>query len=104
MKVSEFIATHLHLSGKTQVEVAREVGFSSSNIVSMVKTGVTKVPLCRVPALADSLCVSAQELLLLCLREYEPELMAIIETVLPGVLLSQADVDIVTFMKATLGK
>ncbi len=102
MKVSEYITWRLQRSGKTQAEVARDVGFSSPNIVSMLKTGKTKVPLNRVPALADTLEVPPQQLLLLCLRGYEPELMAILEEVFPGILLSPKAVELFRRYKSTL--
>jgi hypothetical protein len=55
MKAAAFIAYHLKVSHKTHVEIAREVGLSSSNLLSMMKSGSMKIPLDRVPALADSL-------------------------------------------------
>lgn len=40
---------------KSQKEVALELGYQQANILSMFKTGETKVPLDRIPALARAL-------------------------------------------------
>lgn len=40
---------------KSQVEIASEAGFTSTNMLSMIKSGKTKLPLDRVPALAIAL-------------------------------------------------
>ena len=40
---------------KSQRQIAEEVGFPNQNILSMLKTGKTKIPLDRVPALATAL-------------------------------------------------
>jgi hypothetical protein len=100
MKVSAFIAYHLKTSRKTHVEIAREVGFSSSNTLSMLKNGTMKIPLNRVPALAEALGISAQNLFLRCLEEYMPDLSRTIKLILPGVHLSQEDVDTIAWLKA----
>lgn len=76
--VAEFIDWAIKRSGKTQRELAREIGFDRPNIVSMIKTGETKLPLDRVPAVAQALEVDPAYLMRLALCEYEPELFAII--------------------------
>ncbi len=76
--VAEFIDWAIKRSGKTQREVAREIGFERPNIVSMIKTGETKLPLDRVPAIAHALEVDPAYLMRLALCEYEPELFEII--------------------------
>jgi DNA-binding transcriptional regulator YdaS (Cro superfamily) len=83
--VAAYLATHIHRSGRTHKEIADEVGFENPNVVSMLKTGRTKIPLLRVPALAKAIDVEPKELLALCLRVYMPELHQVIaETMKPG--------------------
>ena len=38
-------------SSKTQKEIACEAGFASQNMLSMMKTGESKVPISRIPRL-----------------------------------------------------
>ena len=40
---------------KSQVQIASEAGFVNANVLSMLKSGKTKLPLDRVPALAAAL-------------------------------------------------
>ena len=76
--VATYLATHIHRSGKTHKEIADEVGLENPNVVSMLKTGRTKIPLLRVPALAKAIDVEPKELLALCLEAYMPELHTVI--------------------------
>jgi len=54
---------------KTQKEIAREVGFVNSNMLSLLKSGANKVPLDRVPALAKSLDADPAYLMRLALEQ-----------------------------------
>jgi transcriptional regulator with XRE-family HTH domain len=76
--VAEFVAWAIERSGRTQKELAREIGFERPNILSMIKTGETKLPLERIPEVATALEVDPAYLMRLALCEYEPELFGII--------------------------
>jgi transcriptional regulator with XRE-family HTH domain len=54
---------------KTQAEIAAEAGFVNPNMLSMVKSGATRLPLDRVPALASSLDVDPARLFQLALEQ-----------------------------------
>lgn len=56
--------------GKTNEELAEELGYERPNIISMWRTGRTRVPLDRVPKLADVLGVSLPLLLTLWMDQY----------------------------------
>lgn len=59
---------------KTQKEIASEAGYDRPNNLSMLKHGVSKVPLERVPALAKALECDVGQLFALALEQYfEPE-------------------------------
>lgn len=84
-EVAHYLAIHIKRSGKTHAEIAAEIGLENPNVVSMLKTGRTKIPLLRIPALARSIDVEPKELLGLCLEAYMPELHTVItETMTPG--------------------
>lgn len=55
---------------KSQAEIAREAGFVNANMISLVKSGATRLPLDRVPALAAALEVDPARLLLLALEQW----------------------------------
>ncbi|MBK0401209.1 helix-turn-helix transcriptional regulator [Limibaculum sp. M0105] len=74
MTVAEFISLALVECGKTQKEIAREVGFVRPNFISMLKTGDAQVPPARVPELAEALGVSRSELMRRVLAQDHPEI------------------------------
>lgn len=93
--VATYLARKINRSKKTQKQIAREAGFPAPNVLSMIKSGETKLPLPRVPALAKSLEIDAGELLRLCLAEYEPEVFAVLERVRPISVISDAEIDLI---------
>ena len=70
LTVAEYLTKAIELSGKTQREVAREVGYPKPNIVSMMKQGQTKVPLEKAPAFARACGLDPVPFLRLVLEEY----------------------------------
>lgn len=56
---------------RSQAEIAEIAGFATPNVISMLKSGATKVPLDRVPKLAEALEVDPAYLLRLALEQAE---------------------------------
>jgi transcriptional regulator with XRE-family HTH domain len=63
---------NVYTGTKTQTEIAKAVGFNSPNMLSMIKTGKTKLPLKRVAALSRELSIPIEELFLLVLDQNYP--------------------------------
>jgi len=61
---------------KSQVEIAVEAGFVSRNMLSMLKSGSSKLPLDRVPSLARALECDPAYLLRLTLEQVEGDTAA----------------------------
>ena len=59
---------------KSQKEIAKELGYAKSNILSMFKSGEAKVPLEKIPALSRALDVDIAHLFRLGLEQYWPDL------------------------------
>lgn len=59
----------LELRPKSQTEIAAEAGFQNANFLSMVKTGVSKLAIDRVPALAQALECDPAYLMRLALEQ-----------------------------------
>ena len=55
---------------KTQAEIASQAGFTNVNMLSLIKTGSTRLPLDRVPALAHALDVDPARLFQLALEQW----------------------------------
>lgn len=85
--VAAHLARAIAFSGKTQREIARAAGLPKPNVLSMMKSGETKIPLERIPSLADACGVDPIFFLSLALRTYFPAVMRAIEDHL-GELLS----------------
>lgn len=65
----------------SQREIATKLGYPKSNIISMFKTGEAKVPLDKIPALAEALHVDVGHLMRLGLEQYWPDKMDVITKV-----------------------
>lgn len=73
LTVSEYLTKAIELSGKTQREIAREVGYPKPNVISMMKQGQTKVPIEKAPLFAKACGVDPAFFLRLVLQEYFPD-------------------------------
>lgn len=54
---------------KSQTEIAAEAGFVNPNMISMIKSGASKLPLDRVPSLAKALDCDPAYLMRLALKQ-----------------------------------
>lgn len=54
---------------KSQRDIAREIGFVNDNVIAMLKSGRTKVPLDRVMSIAKALETDPRELFVLALTQ-----------------------------------
>ena len=104
VSVAEFLTSTLPTCGKTQKEVAQEMGYDNPNIITMFKQGLTKVPLTKVSSLAKALDVDPVFLLKIVLTEYAPEVLVAIEEILDGSVLTRNERELIdAYRKATLG-
>jgi hypothetical protein len=101
--VADYINQQLALCGKSQKQVAEEAGFDKPNIISMLKTGSTKLPVSRVGPMAKALGVDPVHLLRLVLSEYLPETFEAIEGLIGQSLVSQGELKIVEIMRKAAG-
>ncbi len=74
-----FLRNAIEESSKTQREIAQDAGFANPNALSMMKTGECKVPISRIPALAEALGIDPELFLKTALREYHAEIWMVIE-------------------------
>ena len=64
---------------KTLALVADEAGLPQRNLLSMIRTGVTKLPFERIPGLAKALSVNPNHLFRIALEEYQPHIKALLD-------------------------
>ena len=72
-KVANVLATLIDGSGKSRKEIAYAAGLGKPNMISMLKTGDTKLPLARLGSFAKAVGADPVVLLKLCLQEYYPD-------------------------------
>lgn len=91
---ARMLAAALDASDLTQKDVATHAGFNNANVLSMMKTGETNVPLVRIPALASVLGLDAQEFLMTAIKEYYPPVHQVLVDIL-GLPLTADEMDAV---------
>lgn len=101
--VCDFIAERLAQSDKTQREIANECGFDNPNIITMFKTGATKIPLNRIGTLAKALDADPAHLLRLVMTEYMPDTWESIENIMHGSVLTANELDLVRRFRSATG-
>ena len=92
------LTTAIEQSELTQREIADRVGFKHANIISMLKTGETRVPLDRIPSLAQTLGMDERLFLMVAIEEYHPGVDEVLVDVL-GLPLSDAELGILTMFR-----
>lgn len=79
MTVARYLAVQIASSDLTQKEIADALGYEHPNVVSMIKTGATKLPFNKIGPLAAVLRIDPRYLLRLALSEYQPDTWAALE-------------------------
>lgn len=86
--LAEYISGQIQFCGKQQNEIAREAGFPKPNVISMIKTGATKLPLEKIGKFAKAIEVDPVFLLKLAMQEYMPATWQEIEKMFGQPILS----------------
>ena len=81
---ARLIADAIDASGKTQREIAEEVGFPRGNVISMLRSGEMRLPIERAPALARALGIDEKLLISTAMTEYMPETWNVISGAAPA--------------------
>lgn len=98
--IQAYVSQHISLSGKTQRQIAREVGLRSPQMLTMVKNGHSRLPLDFVEPLANALQVDPVHLMRLWLNDYHPATLKLIEGAL-GMLCTDNEREIIECVRAS---
>lgn len=100
--VHEYLAAQIALSMKSHKELAEECGFKSVNIISMIKTGETRVPLAKIRPIALALNIDPFYLWSLAMAEYDPEQWSAFEEIFKAQpILTANEIEFVNAMRET---
>ena len=89
MTVAQFLTMKIDESGKTQREIATEIGYDSANVITMFKQGSTKLPLNTVGPIARALEVDPVFLLRMTFNEYFPETFEAVQHALGSTIVTE---------------
>lgn len=101
--VAAFISKTVASSPKTQRQISEECGFDNVNIISMIKNGMSKLPISRLGALAKALDTDPAYLLRLALMEYFPETWGVIEQYMPQAVFTANEQELVEQYRIATG-
>jgi len=73
MPVADRFAQLVDSSGYSRDEISKKIGFKNPNNVTMIKKGNTKLPVNRIPRIAQVFNIDPAELFKQVMLEYEPE-------------------------------
>ncbi|NIY95450.1 MAG: helix-turn-helix transcriptional regulator [Oceanospirillaceae bacterium] len=77
---ARMIADAIEASGKTQREIAEEMGLLRPNVISMLKTGEMTMPIERIPAFSKATGIDPLLLTQTAMSEYMPETWNVLAT------------------------
>lgn len=78
-KLALYLTNLINNHHKTQAEIAAEAGYANPNNITMIKQGLTKLAINKVPALAKALEINPAELMVMTLEEYTPEILEVMQ-------------------------
>lgn len=102
-KVAAYISAAVDASEKTQAQIADEAGFNKSNIISMLKMGITKMPIARIPAFAKAVDCDPVELYRLCMEEYMPDMLKVTDDIYGRDKLNTGETELLKILRAKTG-
>jgi hypothetical protein len=103
LSVADYLAQRIVATGKSQRDIAAEVGYENSNVITMMKQGLTKIPIVKVGAFARALEVDPAYLMRLVCMEYMPQTWGAIEDAVGMVLTHNERLLIQEYRRRTCG-
>lgn len=89
--VAEYLTQQIAICNKSQREIAETLHYEKANVITMFKQGTTKLPINKVPLMAEVLGVDKIHLLRICMSEYMENVWAVIESMLGDQLLTKGE-------------
>jgi hypothetical protein len=71
--VAEYLTAQIAVCGRDQVDIAKDLDYPKPNMISMLKTGATKLPLNKVGPMAKAIGVDPAFLFRVVMKEYLPD-------------------------------
>jgi hypothetical protein len=78
-RLAEHLRSLVEMTGETQTVIAERCGFRRPNILSMILSGNSRLPLDKIPGFARAVGADPKHLARLCLEAYEPVIYKLIQ-------------------------
>lgn len=98
MKLHEYLTQQIAMCGKTQKDIASDLGYEKPNIITMFKQNKTKVPIDKIKPLAISIGADPVSLLRMAMNEYMPATWDALEGVI-GNIVTKNEMEIIKFVR-----
>lgn len=101
LTVARYLEQQLALCDKPQKDIAAACGYANSNIITMFKSGKTKIPLVGIEPLARAMGTDPGYFLRLAMTEYMPEAWTAMESILcSSSLVTKDEVALIQIIRA----
>lgn len=97
--VAKFIEQRLNKVDRSQSEIASIMGYANPNMITMFKQGRTKVPLSKIPQLAQALDVDPLHLLRVVMGEYSPETWTVLDSLIGESIVTKSEMEVIKMMR-----
>lgn len=98
-----FLSRALDEAQLSNPDVAQRLGYSKANVISMMRHGSMKVPINKIPDLADMLKMSRMDLLMMALNEYDPAFLECLKRTLgEGQTLAKNELAILEVVRSVM--
>lgn len=90
--------------GLTDQQLGEALGYNRVVIVTMFKQGAMRLPLTKIPALANALAVDPTDLMRLALVESLPDLLPVVEQASGALRLTTTEINLVRHLRMIAGE
>lgn len=88
---AQWLSDQQAIANVSDQELADAIGYRSANVIGMFKTGQMKVPVNKVPQLANALATSPASLMRRLLHDADPGLLHVVELCMGTLCLSDGE-------------
>ena len=94
-----FISLAISATGKSNQEIADEIGIPKGNVVAMIRSGSMKLPINRVAAMAKAIDVDPMKLLRVVMSEGDAALLKAIEEIAGTRVVTENEFALIEFIR-----